>query len=200
MLRLRTGDELGGRRRAIGVSLREVARTLGTSPDRLVRVERGEPASLTIDLCARYASVLGLELAVSLHPAGDPIRDKGHVALLERFRHRLPSNTRWRTEVPMPITGDLRSADGVVYGRGADYLVEAETHLGDFQALERRIAGKARDLGSARSVLLLADTRHNRGLVRDVAAIKARFPIDARTWFRAVSLGRDPGGDALVVM
>lgn len=200
MLRLRTAEELGARRRASGVSLRAVAGTLGVSVDRLVRLERGDPASLTIDLGARYASVLGLELAVTLHPAGAPIRDQGHVALLDRFRRRMPPGVRWRTEVPIPIIGDPRSADGVVYIPGVDCLVEAETHLGDFQALERRLAGKARDLGAHRTVLLLADTRHNRRLVRDIAAIRDRFPVGAGTWFQAVAAGRDPGADALVIL
>lgn len=200
MLRQRTSDELGATRRASGVSLREVARGLEVSVDRLARAERGDPASLTIDLAARYASMLGLELAVSLYPAGNPVRDKGHLALLERFRLRLPPNVRWRTEVAIPLAGDPRSADGMVYAAATDYLVEAETHLGDFQAQERRLAGKARDVGADRTVLLLADTRHHRGLLRDLPAIRKRFPVDARSWFRAVANESDPGGDALVIL
>lgn len=82
----------------------------------------------------------------------------------------------------------------------ADYLVEAETHLGDFQALERRISAKARDLGADRVVLLLADTRHNRTVVREVPGVRARFPIDTKTWFRAIARGEDPVGDALVIL
>ncbi|HUG30824.1 MAG TPA: helix-turn-helix transcriptional regulator [Candidatus Limnocylindria bacterium] len=70
MLRHRAGDELGATRRASGVSLREVARGLGVSVDRLARAERGDPASLTVDFAARYASMLGLELAVSLLSGG----------------------------------------------------------------------------------------------------------------------------------
>jgi transcriptional regulator with XRE-family HTH domain len=200
MLRQRTSDELGGARRGIGLSLREVSRTLGVSVDRLIRAERGDPATLTIDLAASYASALGLELAVSLHPLGDATRDKGHLALLERFRKRLPPTVRWRTEVPIPITGDSRSADGLVSTGVVDYLVEAETHTGDFQALERRVFAKARDLGADRVVLLLADTRHHRSLVRDVPGIRARFQIDTRTWFRAIAAGTDPRGDALVIL
>ena len=200
LLRNRLGQELGDARRAIGLSLREIARTLGVSVDRLIRAERGDHSTLTVDFVARYASVLGLELATSLFPIGTAIRDKGHLDLLERFRRRLPTLVRWRTEVPVPITGDNRSADGMVVTDAVDFLVEAETHLGDFQALERRISAKARDLGADRIVLLLADTRHNRTVVREVAGIRARFPIDARTWFRAIAAGVDPGGDALVIL
>ena len=200
MLRLRTGDELGGTRRAIGLSLREVSRKLGVSVDRLIRAERGDPSTLTIDLAARYASMLGLELAASLHPIGAAIRDKAHLALLQRFRRRLPASVGWRTEVPIPITGDARSADGVASTHLIDFLVEAETHLGDFQALERRIFAKARDLGADRVVLLVADTRHNRRLVAELPAVRERFPIDTRTWFRSIAGGLDPCGDALVIL
>ena len=200
MLRQRIGDELGATRRAIGLSLREVSRKLGVSVDRLIRAERGDPSTLTIDFVARYASMLGLELAASLFSIGNPTRDKGHLALLERFRRRLPGGVRWRTEVPIPIAGDQRSGDAVVSTDAADFLVEAETHLGDFQALERRIGAKARDLGADRALLLLADTRHNRTLVNTIPAILEPFPVDSRTWFRAIGRAQDPGGDALVIM
>jgi len=187
-------------RRAFGLSLRIVSRKLGVSVDRQIRAERGDPSTLTIDLAARYASMLGLELAASLHPIGNTIRDKGHLALLERFRRRLPAIVRWRTEVPVPITGDARSADGMASAASIDYLVEAETHLGDFQALEQRIFAKARDIGADRVVLLLADTRHNRTIARELPGIRARFPVDTRSWFRAIASGKDPGGDALVIL
>lgn len=200
LLRLRTGDELASARRTPGLSLREVGRRVGVSPQRVARAERGEPDALSIDLAARLAVIYGLQLAVSLHPDGDRIRDRAHVALLERFSSRLTPTVNWRTEVPIPITGDQRSGDGMVAAVFGTILVEAETHLGDFQALERRIAAKARDLGADRVVLLLADTRHNRALLDEVPAIRDRFPIDTRTWFRAIHGGADPGGDAVVIL
>jgi transcriptional regulator with XRE-family HTH domain len=200
MLRHRIADDLGTARRTANLSLREVARRVGVSLETVVRLERGELATLTIDLVTRVAEVLGLELAASLFPKGDPIRDRAHIALLERFRLRLPRGARWRTEVPVPITGDLRSADAVVAIPAAKILVEAETHLGDFQAVERRIGAKARDLGADRVVLLLADTRHHREVVSTIPAIRERFPVDMRSWFRAIARGEDPGGDALVIL
>jgi transcriptional regulator with XRE-family HTH domain len=200
LLRLRMAEAIGTARRSANLSLREVARRVGVSLETMVRLERGDPATMTVDLLARVAEVLGLELAASLHPAGDPIRDRRHLALLQRFRARLPARARWRTEVPVPIAGDLRSADGVVAVAAAEILVEAETHLRDFQAVERRIGAKARDLGADRAVLLLADTRHNRALVNTIPAVRERFPVDMRAWFRAIARGEDPGGDALVIL
>jgi transcriptional regulator with XRE-family HTH domain len=194
------GDDLGELRRARGVSLRAISRELGVSVDRLARAERGDASAMTIDLVARYAAQLGLQLAASLHPDGEAIRDRGHLALLERFRRRLPASVRWRTEVPIPLTGDPRSADGWIESPTASYLVEAETHLGDFQAVERRMSAKARDLSADRIVLLLADTRHHRTLLASVPGIRQRFPVDMRTWFEAIARGHDPGADGLVIL
>jgi transcriptional regulator with XRE-family HTH domain len=182
------------------LSLREVARQARVSLETMIRLERGDQGTMTVDLVARVAEVLGLELAAALYPNGDPIRDRGHLALLDRFRRRLPGGVRWRTEVPVPIAGDQRSGDGMVTVGSISVLVEAETHLGDFQALERRIGAKARDLGAIHVVLLIADTRHHRALLKTVPAIRERFPIDGRSWFRAIARGEDPGGDVLVIL
>lgn len=141
-----------------GLSIREVARRAEVSADTIIRLERGDPTTTTIDLVARVAPTVGLELATALHPNGDPVRDRGHLALLGRFRERLPANTSWRTEVPVPITGDLRSGDAVVSVTDGDVLIEAETHVGDIQTIERKISAKARDLGVDR-VVLLSPTR-----------------------------------------
>ncbi len=199
-LRNRTSDGLADARRASGLSLREVGRRADVGHDLIARAERGHPAALTIDMTARLAAVLGLQLSVSLHPDGDPVRDKGHLALLDRLRSRLGTGLRWRTEVPMPIEGDRRSADALMDCAEFEAIVEAETHLDDIQALERGIAGKQRDLGVARVILLVADTRHNRTVIARVAELRRRFPIGTRACLAALASGRDPGGDALVIL
>lgn len=173
---------------------------MGVGHDLVARAERGHPAALTIDTVARIAAVLGLQLSVSLHPDGEPVRDKGHLALLGRLRSRLAAALRWRTEVPMPIEGDRRSADALIEGATFEIIVEAETHLDDIQALERGIAGKQRDLGVARVILLVADTRHNRAVIARVPELLRRFPVSTRACLAALAAGRDPGGDGLVIL
>jgi hypothetical protein len=106
----------------------------------------------------------------------------------------------WRTEVPVPLTGDRRSADAVITGVGFEILVEAETHLDDIQAFERAIAAKARDMGLERAMLLVADTRHNRGVVETTDELRRRFPIGTRRCLAALARSRDPGGDALAML
>jgi transcriptional regulator with XRE-family HTH domain len=199
MLCQRMGTGLAEARRAAGLSLREVARRVGVGHEVVARAERGNSATLTIELAARIAAVLGLALAASLHPDGDPIRDRGQLALLSRLRARLPATLRWRAEVPVPISGDARSGDAMITVPPGDILIEAETHLDDFQAVERKTAAKARDLGAIRTILLLADTRHNRGVVREHPELHARFPIGTRRCLAALARGVDPGGDCLVI-
>jgi transcriptional regulator with XRE-family HTH domain len=196
----RTAEGLANARRSSGLSLREVARKLGVGHARVARAERGDRSALTIDFASRYAAIVGYELGVTLHPDGEPVRDKAHLALIARLRARLAPGVRVRTEVPIPIAGDRRSADLVLGVESLDILVEAETRLDDIQATERNIAGKQRDLAAERVVLLVADTRHNREVIRGVPELRARFPVDTRTCLAALKEGLDPGGDSLVIL
>lgn len=79
-------------------------------------------------------------------------------------------------------------------------MVEAETRLDDVQALERKINQKQRDLGSRRVILLVADTRHNRSVIANFRALGDRFPVSTRGCLAALTLGREPSGDALVIL
>ena len=100
----------------------------------------------------------------------------------------------------MPLPGDLRSADVVIDGPSVDEMVEAETRLNDLQALERRVRIKQRDLGVRRVILLVADTRHNRSVLSAHPEVVERFPVSTRACLAALRLGRDPGGDAIVLL
>jgi transcriptional regulator with XRE-family HTH domain len=193
-------DELVGARRAAGLSVREMARRLGWSHDLVRRFEAGAPAALTVERLATYAAVVGLTLAASLHLDGDPVRDAAHLRLLARFRARLHRRLGWRTEVPIPIAGDARSADGVIAGDVWDAVVEAETYLRDIQFVERRASAKQRDLGADRLILVVSESRHNREVIRLHPELRERFPIDTRTCLRRLAAGEDPGGDCLVIL
>ena len=82
-----------------------------------------------------------------------------------------------RTEVPLPIQGDLRAWDAVIAGfqPEADPLhTEAETRLYDAQGQLRRIALKARDGGADVLLLVVADTPRNRTAVRSAGPMIGR--------------------------
>jgi len=196
----RTSSELQTARREAAISQRELGRLLRVSHSKVSRALRGEPDQMTIEFAARMASILGLQLSVTLHPDGDPVRDAAHLALIGRFRRRVPDTFRWRTEVPIPTAGDHRSADIVLTGHGIEVLVEAETRLDDLQAVERKLAAKQRDLGIGRAILLVADTRHDRAVIARHPELRDRFPVSTRRCLASLSNGRDPGGDSLVVL
>jgi transcriptional regulator with XRE-family HTH domain len=200
LLRLRIGEELGVARRTSGLSVREVARCIGVGDHRVARAERGDAGALTLDLAARIAPAVGLIFASQLYAAGDPVRDRAHLELINRLRHRLGAAARLRVEVPVPIAGDRRGGDAMLATGGGDVLIEAETHLGDLQSIERKAAAKARDLAAIRLVLLVADTKHNRAVIRLHPELRERFPISARACLAALSAGRDPGGDGMVML
>jgi transcriptional regulator with XRE-family HTH domain len=199
-LRQRIADELTAARITAGLSIRAVALRLGIGKSRIERFERGEPATMTIDLASRYAAIVGHQLAAAVYPFGDPVRDRVQLELLERLRRRLHAAVRMRTEVTIPIAGDPRSADAVLDGHNWDALMEAETRLGDVQLVERRARGKQRDLGADRVILLVSDTRHNREVIRLHPELRERFPIDTRTCLKRLAAGEDPGGDCLVIL
>jgi transcriptional regulator with XRE-family HTH domain len=191
-------------RMAHGVSQEDVARALRISRSRYSRIERGLVPDLSIQTASRMLAVLGLELSARAYPAGEPIRDAAHAALLGRLRGRLNRGLEWQTEVPLPVAGDRRAWDAVISERGAEAWrvgVEAETRPRDLQALERRLAIKTRDGGMDAVVLLLANTRHNRDLVRGREPDwRERFPLEGRRALELLGAGVRPSGDAIVLL
>lgn len=196
----RIGDELRLGRVAAGLSTRTLARMVGISHTQVIRIERGLAPHVDIDVVSRLASVLGYSLTLGIYPIASPVRDAGHLALLARLRKRVHPAVRWRSEVPMPIPGDLRSADATLDGDQLDAMIEAETRFSDVQGMERRVATKARDLGVRRVILLVLDSRHNREVVRSTPWLAERFPIGTRAALAALGDGRDPGGDCLIFL
>lgn len=197
----RLASEIRSARHQAGLSQLSVAAGVGISRSQYSRIERGRTPDLTIDMAARVFAVLGQALHVQAYPAGDPLRDAAQVALLERLRPSLHRSFRWLTEVPLPIPGDLRAWDATACNPAARIGIEGETRLRDLQAVERRVALKERDGGMDRVILLVANTRHNRDVVRahgDV--LNGRFPIPGPRALELLRAGLDPGGNALILL
>jgi hypothetical protein len=106
--------------------------------------------------------------------------------------------------VPLPIESDLRAWDAEIRGRDPTpwrTRVEAETRIGDGQGLERRLALKLRDDPDGHLILLVADTRTNRGALATLRpGLRAMFPCSAREALAALGAGREPPGSAILVM
>jgi transcriptional regulator with XRE-family HTH domain len=197
----RLGAELRQARVDHDLSQADAARAIGRSGPWWSRVERGTAESVGIVELARALAVVGLDLHVRAYPGGSALRDRAHLALLERFRQQLGPSVGWRTEVPLPNPGDRRSWDGLVRVAVVRIGVEAETRAGDAQALQRRLAAKRRDGGVDHVILVLADTRHNRAFLRAAGeGFAADFPIGGKRALRWLAAGQDPRGSAIVLL
>ena len=183
------------------VSQTDLARTVGLSRGWISRVERGLVADLSLEQTSMLLAAVGLRLVARAYPAGPPIRDAAHAALLGRLRSRLHRSLTWATEVPLPRPGDLRAWDAMIRGAGWTVGVEAETRPRDLQALTRRISLKLRDGGTDRLMLVLLDSRHNRTLLRsEGAALEALLPTSSRRAMELLGAGLDPEGNAVILI
>jgi hypothetical protein len=127
--------------------------------------------------------------------------DAAQLALLGRFRNVLPRDTPFWTEVPLPIPGDLRAWDAVSMLVGTRFAIEAETRLGDLQALDRRCRLKLRDGGVDVLILLVSDTANNRQILdAHREALQSTFPLDGRQILRAFRAGKAPAASGVVVL
>lgn len=179
----------------------DVARALGISPAQYSRIERGLVGPLSIERASMLLAVVGLELVVRVHPGGEPLRDAGHVALLDRLRSRLHPSLRFLTEVPFPSVSDFRARDAVITGPDWRHGVEAETRPTDRQALERRLALKLRDGDVGSLSLLLLNSRHNRDFVRaNRDVLSERFPMAGDRALELLGAGVDPGRNAIILL
>jgi transcriptional regulator with XRE-family HTH domain len=197
----RIGAEIRAARRNSGVSLRAAASTVGIDHGTLSRIERDNLENVTVRQLALACAAAGLDLRLQSYLAGDAPRDAGQLRLLGRLHARLPLGSPWATEVPMPISGDLRALDAWTRLDGRTIGIEAETRLGDVQAVGRKAQLKQRDAGLDVMILLVASTPFNREVLathRD--ALRASFPLDTRAVMRALTAGRAPEANGIVIL
>jgi transcriptional regulator with XRE-family HTH domain len=183
-----------------GISQDTLGSAAGLSGSEVGRVERGEAPWLTVQHAARLLGTVGLDLWVRAYAAGPPVRDAAHLQLLARFEARLPSSVRCHREWPIPDSRDRRALDLFLAGLPLRTGVEAETTLDDIQALERDINLKRRDAHLERLILLVRDSARNRDIIRSMDALRRSFPLETRAMMAAVSRGRDPGADGIVIL
>ena len=166
---------------------------------------RGQSPEVTIVRMSQLLETVGLSFSARAYPGGAPVRDRGHVALLERLRRRIPSTLEWRVEVPVvPMAAgppDLRAWDAVIVGPDWRIGIEAETRVRDSQSLCRRTSLKLRDGDVDGVVLLLTDSRWHRELLRLAGPeLRTLCPVAARPAMQALSAGLAPTGNALIVL
>ena len=194
------GTELREARWAAGVSQRHVARTAGLSQSHVSRTERALRDPPRLDELARHAAALGLRMSVKLYPEGSPVRDAGQLRVLGRLRKEVPPEIPSRTEVPVGGYADLRAWDMVIYA-DLQVAIDAETRLHDVQAIQRRGETKLRDSEADRMVLVVADTVHNRRVLREHrVALASTFPLDTAEVMAVLRQGKAPAQNGIVVL
>ena len=184
-----------------GIRQQELGRAVDMSGTWISRIERGPVPDVTLPQTSMLLAAVGLKLSARAYPAGSPIRDAAHAALLERAHALMHRSLRWAREVPLPIRGDLRAWDATVRSREWLVGVEAETGPRDTQALRRRLALKQRDGRVDALLLVLLDSRHNRAMIRaDADTLAGQFPVPGRRALDLLGAGAAPGGNAIVFL
>jgi hypothetical protein len=195
------GRELTDGIRNQGLSYAAVGRDVGLSGVQVGRVARGMAPDLTILQASELLASIGQELSIRAYPTGRPLRDRPQLALLDRLRARLHSSLAWRSEVPVTGPPDLRAWDAVIVGLTWRRPIEAESRLGDVQALERRVALKQRDGNMDQVIVLVADTRHNRTVLRSLgAALTGQFPFPGRRALELLAVGVPPDASSVILL
>lgn len=184
----------------LGATQAAVGALTGRSGPSVSRIERGRTARVSLDDLVVLGAAVGLRVRLAAYPDGPAVRDEAQVALLRRFRARIGPAWRWQLEVPMPIAGDRRAVDAVIFAEAGRCVVEAIVRVADLQAQLRAMRLKTRDVGIERLILVVADTHANRRILAGVADVAAlAFPVGSRSALQSLRAGRVPPGDALIV-
>ena len=160
------------------LSQRRVGSAAGISHSEVSRIERGQAPATRLEVTHGSSRSSVRASASEVYPEGPPLRDAAHARLIGRLRSQIPTGVRLRTEVPIGIHGDLRAWDAMLIASGGQMPLEAETVLWDLQALDRRIALKMADGQQPRVLLLVADTRRNRRIMREFGPLVSRAVPD----------------------
>lgn len=198
----RSVEELKLTRTTAGVSQENLASSLRWSQSRVSRIERQKAVDVVsvVELAA-IASQLGLDLRVSLHPSGDPIRDAGQQALGRRFRAIVAPPRRIAAEVLLPNPGDRRSWDLLLRLEGERAGVELETRVRDVQRTVRRMRERQRDGGVDRILLVLSASAHNRRVLPELLeALGPEFATPPRQIFSDLRAGRPLRGSGVILL
>jgi transcriptional regulator with XRE-family HTH domain len=94
MVTARALSDLRNARLDAGLTQAEVADVIGIAASNLWRLEAGHVTEVTVERLSEIASVLGYEVSLGLHPVGDPVRDKGQLAVGRRFEALV--SDKWR--------------------------------------------------------------------------------------------------------
>lgn len=188
---------------SLGESQAFVALAARVSRPRYSRIESGLVTTLSVLELNRIASVLGLDASIRLFPGGVAMRDAGHAGKLTAFLQHARAPLRSKVEVPLPHAADRferRAWDAMLFGDGLRTAIELEMRLRDVQATRRRHELKRRDDRTERFVLLVANTKHNSGVLQAFPELFEDLPrLRPHVVRRALEAGEHPPTGLLLV-
>jgi transcriptional regulator with XRE-family HTH domain len=195
-------EEIRGTRTRLEMSLDVAARRARMSPAQLDRLELGRIGRPTFDQVCRAARAVGLRPWFRLYPQDERVRDLPQLKVLARFEELLAPPLRLAREVRLPIARDRRAWDGRITDGTRTASIEAESKLGDVQAVTRRIELKQRDDPDAGVVILLLNrTAHNRRVLAEHReAMRTQFPLDGAAILRELRRGRVPAAGGILLL
>jgi transcriptional regulator with XRE-family HTH domain len=197
------GADLRGARIAAGKTQPDVGRAIGLSKSQVCRIERGQVRRVTYRRLAQFAGAVGLRLYLKAYPGGRRLLDEPQLGLFRDLQARAHPSWKWSTEVPMPMLGDLRAADArsVAASGRCTVVYELWTRVSDVQGQFRAAQLKKRDLGADRLIIVVRATHSNRRALRLAEPVIASdFPLRTRTVMKALSEGRCPEADGIVLL
>lgn len=196
------GADLRNARLGAGLSLQEVGRKVGIVPSVILGHERAELPGPRPGVLARHAAAVGMRARIKVYPEGEPLRDAAQVALIHRFRDRLPVGHLLQLEVPVSDEPrDMRAWDALLALPGCRCALEFVTRFHDCQAQLRHFQLKLRDGSVDRLILVVMATHANRSAIAAAAdVIDATFPLGTRPVIAALAAGRDPGANGLMFL
>lgn len=201
----RTLNELAESRRTLNLSQRTVAMELGINQSQYWRIEARKVEDLTVTRVFEIASVLGYEVALTLHPIGDPIRDAAQQSVSKRFDAILAPTWIVVDEALLPNPGDRRSWDKLLRLTGGAERhvvgVDLESRIYDIQALVRRTRERERDGGVDEILIVLSDSAHNRRLASSLAeALGPPYATPAVEIRKALRRGEPLPGSGVILI
>jgi transcriptional regulator with XRE-family HTH domain len=201
----RAVDELRNARLGGGLTQAEVAQLVGVTKAQMSRLEAGQIQKVTVERLSEVASVLGYEVSLGLHPIGDPVRDKGQVAIGRRFDAILSDAWRVTNETLLPGSGEQRAWDKLLRLLAASppYLVgiDIETRVRDIQALTRRTRLRERDGMVDAILIVLSDSANNRRLVDELRkSLGPAYSTSPRRTLAALRSGQRLVGSGVVLI
>lgn len=171
----------------------------------LWRIEAGAIRDISLARICELASLLGLEPSLTLHPIGDPIRDRGQQAVGRRFDELLSPLWAMTNETLLPLPGDRRSWDKLIRLGGVPERhlvgVDLESRIRDIQELVRRTRLRERDGGVDEILIVLSDSATNRRLADQLReALGPRYLSSNRALLSALRHGLPLPGSGVVLV